>query len=47
MKLSVAGTGYIGPVVGVCLAEKGHDVTCVAQRKQADIPKHGKGGCGL
>jgi UDPglucose 6-dehydrogenase len=29
MKLSVVGTGYVGLVTGVCLAEKGHDVTCV------------------
>lgn len=29
MKISVAGTGYVGLVTGVCLAEYGHDVTCV------------------
>src|SRR5688500_4202835 len=29
MKLSVVGTGYVGLVTGVCLAHKGHDVTCV------------------
>lgn len=29
MKIAVAGTGYVGLVTGVCLASKGHDVTCV------------------
>ena len=29
MKVAVIGTGYVGLVSGVCLAEKGHDVVCV------------------
>ena len=29
MKIAVAGTGYVGLVTGICLAENGHEVTCV------------------
>ena len=33
MKISVIGTGYVGLVSGVCLAEIGHDVICVDKDK--------------
>jgi len=29
MKIAVAGTGYVGLVLGACLAENGNDVACV------------------
>lgn len=29
MKIAVVGTGYVGLVTGVCLADIGHDVTCI------------------
>lgn len=29
MEIAVAGTGYVGLVTGICLAEYGHTVTCV------------------
>lgn len=39
MKITVAGTGYVGPVTGVCLAARGHDVTCtdVVEEKIAQL----------
>src|SRR3954470_16368711 len=29
LNVSIIGCGYVGLVTGVCLADKGHDVTCV------------------
>ena len=29
MRVAIVGTGYVGLVTGVCLAERGHEVTCV------------------
>jgi UDPglucose 6-dehydrogenase len=29
MKVSIIGSGYVGLVSGVCLAEKGHEIVCV------------------
>src|SRR5579863_3822563 len=42
MKVSVIGTGYVGLVSGVCLAEKGHDVVCVdADTKKVSLIQQG------
>jgi UDPglucose 6-dehydrogenase/GDP-mannose 6-dehydrogenase len=29
MRISIIGSGYVGLVTGVCLADKGHSVICV------------------
>ena len=42
MKIAVAGTGYVGLVTGVCLAEVGHHVTCVdVDEKKVELMKSG------
>ena len=42
MRLVVAGTGYVGLVTGACLAEVGHNVTCVdIDEKKVEIMKQG------
>lgn len=42
MRISVAGTGYVGLVTGVCLSEKGHNVTCVdIDEKKVETMKKG------
>jgi UDPglucose 6-dehydrogenase len=43
MKVSVIGTGYVGLVSGVCLAEKGHRVICV----DVDQDRIDKINCGI
>lgn len=43
MKIAVAGTGYVGLVTGVCLAEIGHNVTCVdIDEKKVELMRKGK-----
>ncbi|MCB6949671.1 UDP-glucose 6-dehydrogenase, partial [Roseburia faecis] len=34
INITVAGTGYVGLVTGVCLAEVGHQVTCVDNNQE-------------
>jgi UDPglucose 6-dehydrogenase/GDP-mannose 6-dehydrogenase len=34
MKISIIGSGYVGLVTGVCLAEKGHSIICVDSDKE-------------
>src|SRR4051794_7767254 len=42
MKLSIIGTGYVGLVTGVCLADRGHDVVCVdVDRAKVDAINRG------
>lgn len=42
MKIVVAGTGYVGLVTGACLAEVGHNVTCVdIDENKVEIMKQG------
>jgi len=44
MKITIAGTGYVGLVSGAVLAEYGHDVTCV-DIDQSKIDILANGGC--
>lgn len=46
MKIAIAGTGYVGFVTAVCLADKGHMVTCVDVDKEK-IQKLNSGGKAL
>ena len=54
MKVSIVGTGYVGLVSGACLAEKGHQITCVdmdagrvEQINRGEVPFHEPGLAGL
>ncbi len=43
MKIAVAGTGYVGLVTGICLAEHGHPVTCVdVDQEKVAIMREGR-----
>jgi len=42
MRVAIIGTGYVGLVSGVCLAAKGHSVTCVDLNKEI-VDKLNKG----
>lgn len=43
MKISIIGTGYVGLVSGTCLAEIGHDVTCIdIVKEKTDAINEGK-----
>lgn len=43
VKIAVIGTGYVGLVVGTCLAETGHDIVCVdSDSSKIDMLKRGE-----
>ncbi len=43
MKISIIGTGYVGLVTGTCLAEIGHDITCIdILKEKVDAINQGK-----
>ncbi len=43
MKITVAGTGYVGLITGVCLAEMGHQVTCMdIQEEKIEMLQNGR-----
>ncbi len=43
MRVTVVGTGYVGLVQGVCLADLGHEVTCVdLDQRKIDLLRSGK-----
>jgi UDPglucose 6-dehydrogenase len=43
LKIAIAGTGYVGLVTGVCLADLGHDIVCVdIDEKKIKLMESGK-----
>jgi UDPglucose 6-dehydrogenase len=43
MKITVAGAGYVGLVTSACLAELGHEVTCIdIQKEKIDMLQNGR-----
>ena len=44
MKISIIGTGYVGLITGLCLAETSHEVTCI-DNDQSKIERINKGEC--
>jgi UDPglucose 6-dehydrogenase len=43
MKITVIGTGYVGLVVGACLADMGHDIICLdIDKSKIDMLNNGK-----
>ena len=44
MKISIIGTGYVGLITGLCLAETGHKVICI-DNDQSKIERVNNGEC--
>ena len=45
MKIAVVGTGYVGLVLGACLAENGNDVICVDKDAAEDRDARSRARC--
>lgn len=42
MKISIIGTGYVGLVTGVCLADFGNNIICLDNKEKIDILNKGQ-----